>query len=595
MKINWESDLKVAVTFCINGQEITPPAHNFMLRFKVEGGTRTFNCTYKDGVYTNCKLNDEGTQVLCFIKNHRLGIGKLQVKYYDFAPDCNFSDGTKLTVTPSTLDIELVKGVGDDTSQISADVAVNIENLLADKQNKDYVCPLTHDNGYIITPEQRNAIIRALNGGRHAYVIVPDRIDGSPDICEVTAINAPKIYGYGVITKVVIWFTSEVVQVADHFAAVAFSGSYNDLTDKPESPTSLYRNISVRMVAGVDHLYIDGAEDLIAQGCRPVLFRYCVKRNRIRRGVSRYGVESGHHEKAVKGWNMVGIQWGKGWPLDILSLRTDKFGTYLCINPRKVWGGDFTDSWQSHPSHFIKHTTTEAVFGRHKYDLYDDGSGGGGSGDPMYYIRRFTYGIAFVKGTPALEAEVIDKGKLASPIVPFRLCWENGMYYDVYRDMCYDEVPAGGRIEKVNILDRDSFHEFLDNNDVQDVLESRFFDYFHLTDKTYLVFVTGVDDSHQPWVMLGKEDLVNEMVAKKRNGQLDPRTFSHSDIESPNELLFYNNAVVTQSTDFCWGESYAGMEDIMQELQEDGIDAEPVFLIFDTAVQEQGFHWGFGK
>ncbi len=131
-KVNWESDIRCAVTFLINGVEIAVPDHDFMLRFYVEGGTRKYDCTYKNGEYKNCKPNDERTQIQCFLDNHRLGLGTLLVKYYDYAPDSDFTDGDYRTVTPSALDIELVEGAGDYAEDITAEVIADVETIIAD-------------------------------------------------------------------------------------------------------------------------------------------------------------------------------------------------------------------------------------------------------------------------------------------------------------------------------------------------------------------------------------------------------------------------------------------------------------------------------
>lgn len=134
-KENWKSDIRLAVTLLVGGEAVHVPSHAFTLRFKVCNGQTYYDCWRDDGgVYHNCRPNDDGSMLLCFLDNHKLGLGALHCEYYDYAPDADFADGNKLTVVPQVLPIELVAGAGDDAEQVDAEVIVAIDGLVGDAQ-----------------------------------------------------------------------------------------------------------------------------------------------------------------------------------------------------------------------------------------------------------------------------------------------------------------------------------------------------------------------------------------------------------------------------------------------------------------------------
>lgn len=135
-KENWKSDIRLAVTLLLAGEAVHVPDHAFTLRFRVCNGREYYDCSRdKDGVYHNCRPDDDGNVLLCFLDNHGLGIGALHCEYYDYAPDEDFADGNKLTVVPQVLPIELVSGAGDDAEQLDAEIAVDIDGAIADAKS----------------------------------------------------------------------------------------------------------------------------------------------------------------------------------------------------------------------------------------------------------------------------------------------------------------------------------------------------------------------------------------------------------------------------------------------------------------------------
>lgn len=127
MKVNYLSDFKIDVTLTLGGIPISVPDHDFAIEFTTIG-TRKYRCERKGDVWTNCK--DNGDTVLCLLDNHGLGCGTLMVRYIDYAPDVEMPDGDLRTVTPSSLDVELIMGAGDG-SEVDASVATDVASAIA--------------------------------------------------------------------------------------------------------------------------------------------------------------------------------------------------------------------------------------------------------------------------------------------------------------------------------------------------------------------------------------------------------------------------------------------------------------------------------
>lgn len=127
MKINYLSDFKVNITLELGGVPIGVPENDFTLEFMTVGSKR-YRCQRRGDVWTNCKPLDDAVQ--CLMDNHGLPCGALRVRYYDYAPDIDMPDGNLLTVTPETLDVELVMGAGDGTD-VEASVATDVAAAIA--------------------------------------------------------------------------------------------------------------------------------------------------------------------------------------------------------------------------------------------------------------------------------------------------------------------------------------------------------------------------------------------------------------------------------------------------------------------------------
>ena len=379
---------------------------------------------------------------------------------------------------------------------------------------------------------------------------------------------------------------------------VSETGSYLDLSDTPT--VGIYRQISVRVLQGIDKLYIDGADDLIAAGCRPVLFRYCRKRNKPRRGRGREGVAQGKHEKWKKGWNAMGGQ-GVNPVTAAVKIEQDKYGYYLCIAPKMVWGKDtnFHGWWHDARKFIHQKNSNSASFSGRNYALRETTDG-----ETTYLIRRFTYGVAFVKPTDnpyKAGTRVIDKSRLASNIAPFRLCYQGGRYNEEQPGMGIDETPEGAVLDAVDGISGDDLTSFVEDDNVlsQDI-ETRFKIIVQITDESYLVIMRACNDSSSLWLMLGHSDLVAE-VEQKAPEMMDAltyeRTITKDTFEAEHTLLYYDGEEQNEGvSDMVAGEAYLGYDAIMEQISDVyGTDREPCFFGMDYVRNLQGWHWCFGK
>lgn len=385
----------------------------------------------------------------------------------------------------------------------------------------------------------------------------------------------------------------------ERLSRVSETGSYLDLSDKPTA--GLYRQISVRVLQGIDKLYIDGAGDLIAAGCQPVLFRYCRKRNKVRRGTSREGVAQGKHEKWKKGWNAMGGQ-GTSPVTAAVKIEQDDYGHYLCIAPKQVWGKDTNYGGWWHKARLFIHqkNTVSASFSGRSYALRE-----ATNGETVIFIRRFTYGVAFVKPTDnpyKAGTNVIDKSRLASNIAPFRLCYLGGKYNEEQTGMGFDETPEGVALDAVNFSE-DGLAEDTENSEVGIVLGHGDCVYLPLTTTNgdepglWVVMIPGPgnDPISGMRILLGGYDLVEEV------NEMGTQARAAETFEAEYETVYADGAFTQESVSLSGkGYTYAGYNAINDYLGEGDLTTpmnwDPCFLNFDyTEKNIDGWHWCFGK
>lgn len=186
IRVNYKSDLPpVQVKFKINDAVVDVPDHDFIIRFFVEGSPGTsFVCSYKDGEYVNCQQVSQDTLV-CYVDNHHFGCGRLCCEFIDLTKDRHYEDGVMKTVTPSTLDVVLVDGVGDDSVEVLNAIFKfepnEIENIVVNESQEDggtNTITITQTNGEVVEFGVKNGKTGA-KGDTGAYrvageVVAPD-------------------------------------------------------------------------------------------------------------------------------------------------------------------------------------------------------------------------------------------------------------------------------------------------------------------------------------------------------------------------------------------------------------------------------------
>lgn len=131
-RINYKSDFSLDVTFAINSAAVPLPTNDYLVRFFIDGAPGTdYVCGYKSGEYINCEKKDDNT-ITCYIDNHKFGCGRLCCEFIDLEENEKFTDKIQKTVTPSRLDIVLVEGAGDSSTNVSASVLIDIEAVISD-------------------------------------------------------------------------------------------------------------------------------------------------------------------------------------------------------------------------------------------------------------------------------------------------------------------------------------------------------------------------------------------------------------------------------------------------------------------------------
>ncbi len=392
----------------------------------------------------------------------------------------------------------------------------------------------------------------------------------------------------------------------ERLSRVSETGSYLDLSDKPTA--GLYRHIEVRLVTGEDKLYVDGADDLISAGYRPILLRKCFKRNKVRRGTSREGVAQGNYERGKKGWNAMGGQGAKSIT-NVLEIERDQYGAYLSIDPQAVWGSKsnyFARSCMADKfilwRRFVERKNGEncdlVAYGGRRYMTRE-----AGNDDVKYYIRRFTYGVAFVPPGQTswrkIGTDLLDNTKLGSNIAQFTVCHINGDYWELHDGYLIDEADEGTELLGT-CFNEGALEEFVDDGNISQTLGNIVPIKVKLTNATYAVVMPACDNSRSAWVMLGRQEFLAEL-AQKVPDLMDPgtyrRTITKDTFESEHALVYYDGAPVGDGeSDFCEGEQFVGYSAMLQQMEEDyETNAEPSFITLTFKAKTRGWHWCFGK
>ena len=128
-RINYKSDIPpLLLSLKVDEKQITVPECDFIVRFYIEGYEgRHYDCSHIGGVWSNCEPSEDGTKLVCYINNQRLGIGELCAEFHYISPDRRYSDGSKKSVViidSTELGVELVEDNGDAVTEAAIDVTL---------------------------------------------------------------------------------------------------------------------------------------------------------------------------------------------------------------------------------------------------------------------------------------------------------------------------------------------------------------------------------------------------------------------------------------------------------------------------------------
>lgn len=128
-RINYKSDIPpLLLSLKVDENQITVPECDFIVRFYIEGYEgRHYDCSNIGGVWSNCEPSEDGTKLVCYINNQRLGIGELCAEFHYISPDRRYSDGSQKSVViidSTELGVELVEDNGDAVTEEAIDVTL---------------------------------------------------------------------------------------------------------------------------------------------------------------------------------------------------------------------------------------------------------------------------------------------------------------------------------------------------------------------------------------------------------------------------------------------------------------------------------------
>ena len=128
-RINYKSDIPpLLLSLKVDEKQITVPDCDFIVRFYIEGYEgRHYDCSHIGGVWSNCEPSEDGTKLVCYINNQRLGIGELCAEFNYISPDRRYSDGSQKSVViidSTELGVELVEDNGDAVTEAAIDVTL---------------------------------------------------------------------------------------------------------------------------------------------------------------------------------------------------------------------------------------------------------------------------------------------------------------------------------------------------------------------------------------------------------------------------------------------------------------------------------------
>lgn len=120
-KVNYKSDFDIVLnlTDC-RGKKVSFPECDWEALFWTSIKAKAFVASCKGGVFYNCRKYGDGVRFV--FDGHGLGPGKLQWEFHAAVPNDIYPDGFQDLYTPQSLDVELVTGASDCTTDAEAEV-----------------------------------------------------------------------------------------------------------------------------------------------------------------------------------------------------------------------------------------------------------------------------------------------------------------------------------------------------------------------------------------------------------------------------------------------------------------------------------------
>lgn len=152
-RINYKSDIPpLLLSLKVDEKQITVPDCDFLVRFYIEGYEgRHYDCSHIGGAWSNCEPSEDGTKLICYINNQRLGIGELCAEFHYMSPDKRYSDGSQRSVViigSTELGVELVEDNGDAVTDAAIDVTLPFIYRTAYEIARDHGYTGTADDFY---------------------------------------------------------------------------------------------------------------------------------------------------------------------------------------------------------------------------------------------------------------------------------------------------------------------------------------------------------------------------------------------------------------------------------------------------------------
>lgn len=174
IKKNYKSDFDAILHLksCVGDvcQDVGWPDYDWVARFYTTSYEKAFIASNIGGVLTNCFNDNDNIHVV--FNNHGLESGTLRVEFSAEIPNGIYPDSSQLEVSPQSLHIELVRGVGD--CGTIADVEVMLSFIKGDKGE-----PFTYAD---FTPEQISELQKPATEAAESVAALEKSVEGAESL-----------------------------------------------------------------------------------------------------------------------------------------------------------------------------------------------------------------------------------------------------------------------------------------------------------------------------------------------------------------------------------------------------------------------------